>query len=104
MGPPNPLAGTAPTQGSKGEPLPAAGGSGRLLAWDYMAPISALSAPLFHLILLIRPPVTRISCCLVAKSCSTLCDLMDCSTSGFPVLHYLPEFVQIHVHCISNAV
>ena len=68
MGPPNPLAGTAPTQGSKGEPLPAAGGSGRLLAWDYMAPISALSAPLFHLILLIRPPVTRISCCLVAKS------------------------------------
>ena len=35
---------------------------------------------------------------LVAQSCLTLCDPMDCSTPGFPVLHYLPEFVQIHVH------
>ena len=26
----------------------------------------------------------------------TLCDPMDCSTPGFPVLHYLPEFAQIH--------
>ena len=23
--------------------------------------------------------------------CPTLCDPMDCSTPGFPVLHYLPE-------------
>ena len=23
---------------------------------------------------------------------------MDCSMPGFPVLHFLPEFVQIHVH------
>ena len=23
---------------------------------------------------------------------------MNCSTPGFPVLYYLPEFVQIHVH------
>ena len=27
----------------------------------------------------------------------TLCDPMDYSTSGFPVFHYVPEFVQIHV-------
>ena len=39
-----------------------------------------------------------ICCCLVAKSCLSLCNLMDCSTPGFPVLHYLPEFVQTHVH------
>ena len=25
---------------------------------------------------------------------------MDCSTPGFPVLHYLPEFVQTHVHWV----
>ena len=25
---------------------------------------------------------------------------MDCSTSGFPVLHYLPEFAQIHVELV----
>ena len=35
-----------------------------------------------------------ISCCLVAKSCLTLCDPKDCSTLGFPVLHCLPEFAQ----------
>ena len=29
----------------------------------------------------------------------TLCDLMDCSILGFPVLHHLPEeFVQTNVH------
>ena len=27
-----------------------------------------------------------------------LCDAMDCSTPGFPVLHYLPEFAQTHIH------
>ena len=36
-------------------------------------------------------------CYLVVKSCSTLCDLMVCSTPGFPILHYLPEFAQIRV-------
>ena len=29
---------------------------------------------------------------------STVCNPMDCSTPGFPVLHYLPELAQIHVH------
>ena len=27
--------------------------------------------------------------CLVAPSCLTLCDSVDCSTPGFPVLHHL---------------
>ena len=30
-------------------------------------------------------------CCLVAKSCLTLCDPMDCTLSGSSVLHNLPE-------------
>ena len=29
---------------------------------------------------------------------------MDCSTPGFPVLHYLPEFDQIHVHWVHDAI
>ena len=29
---------------------------------------------------------------------------MDCSTPGFPVLHSLPEFAQIHVHWVSDAI
>ena len=29
---------------------------------------------------------------------------MDCSMSGFPALHYLPEFAQTHVHWVSDAI
>ena len=43
-------------------------------------------------------------CCLVTKSRPTLCDHLDCSTPGFPVLHYLPDFVQIHVHWVGDAI
>ena len=43
-------------------------------------------------------------CCSVAKLCSILCDPMDCSTPGFPVLHYLPEFAQTHVHWVGDAI
>ena len=28
---------------------------------------------------------------VVAKSCLSLCEPMDCSTSGSSILHYLPE-------------
>ena len=33
-------------------------------------------------------------CCLVTQSCPILCNPMNCSTPGFPVPHYLPEFAQ----------
>ena len=33
----------------------------------------------------------------VTMSCLTLCDPMDCSTPGFPVLHHLLEFAETHV-------
>ena len=29
---------------------------------------------------------------------------MNCSTPGFSVLHYLPEFAQTHVHWVSDAI
>ena len=38
-----------------------------------------------------------------AQSCLTLCDPMDCSTPGFPVHYQLPEFLQTHVHEVSDA-
>ena len=31
--------------------------------------------------------------CSVPQLCLTLCNPVDCSTPGFPVLHYLPVFV-----------
>ena len=43
-------------------------------------------------------------CCSVAKLSLSLCDPMDCSTPGFSVLHYLLEFVQTHVHWVSDAI
>ena len=43
-------------------------------------------------------------CCSVAVSCPTLFDLMDCSTPGFLVLHYLPGFAQTHVHWVHDAI
>ena len=39
----------------------------------------------------------------VAQLCPTLCDPTDCSTPGFPVLHYLPEFAQTRVHWVGDA-
>ena len=42
--------------------------------------------------------------CSVTKLCPTLCDPMVCSLPGFPVLHYLPEFTQIHVHWVGDAI
>ena len=34
------------------------------------------------------------NCCSLAQSCLVLWDPMGWSTPGFPVLHYLPKFVQ----------
>ena len=40
----------------------------------------------------------------VAQLCPTLCDPMDCSMTGLPVHHQLPEFTQTHVHWVSDAI
>ena len=39
-------------------------------------------------------------CCSVTTLCLTLSDPMDYSTSGFPVLHCLPEFIELVI--LSN--
>ena len=59
-----------------------------------------------------RLPVQRVylvmsschCCCSVTKLCLTLCDLMECSTPGFLVLHYLLEFAETHVHWVGDAI
>ena len=51
--------------------------------------------------------ITPYLCCCwssVAKLYPPLCDPMNCSTSGFPVLYYLLEFAQTHVHWISDVI
>ena len=55
---------------------------------------------------------TRKALCLASVQFSSvqslshiqLCDPMDCSTSGFPVHHQLPELTQTHVHWASDAI
>ena len=45
----------------------------------------------------------RKTCYVVAQSCRTLCEPMNCSTPGFPVLYYLLEFAQTHASWVSDA-
>ena len=39
-----------------------------------------------------------------SESCPTLCNSMDCSTPGLPVLCHLLKFAQVYVHCIGDAI
>ena len=50
------------------------------------------------------PHVVVYCCGSITKSCPTHCNPMDCSTSGFLVLHYLLEFSQTHVHRVGDAI
>ena len=43
-------------------------------------------------------------CCSVIQSCPILCNPMDCSKPGFPVLHHLPELGQTHVHWVGDVI
>ena len=45
-----------------------------------------------------------ICCCSVAQLCPIFYDQMDCSTPGFPVLRYLPEFAQTPVHWVNDTI
>ena len=42
--------------------------------------------------------------CSVTKSCPTLCDPVDYSLPGSSVLHCPPEFAQIRVHRVGDAI
>ena len=66
-----------------------------ILVLLYYSPAIYLFFFCFHL---------EICCCTVAKSCLTLCELMDCSTSGFPILHHLPELAQTQIHWVGDAI
>ena len=40
----------------------------------------------------------------ISQSCPTLCDPMDCSMPGLPIHHQLPEFTQMHIHWVGDAI
>ena len=76
--------------------------------FSHLDPVS-LKRPLYFfsnqrgkIYLSLFPPVC--CCCSLTESCLTLCDPVDCSIPGFPVLHYLPEFVQTYVQGVDDTI
>ena len=49
-------------------------------------------------------PLSSVQLSSVAQSCPNLCDPMNRSTPGLPVHHQLPEFTQIHIHQVRDAI
>ena len=71
------------------------------LAWKQMSelPLLIMSWSLSYLRLLcihssLEIMWLMVCCCSVAKLCLTLCNPMDRSLPGFPVIHHLPEIVR----------
>ena len=50
------------------------------------------------------PKAASVQFSLLAQSCPTLCDPMDCSTSGLSVHHQLLKPTQTHVHHVGDAI
>ena len=48
-------------------------------------------------------PKAKFSSVQSVQLCPTLCDPINYSLPGFSVYHYLPEFVQTHVHWVNDA-
>ena len=57
-----------------------------------------------HTITFIILYIHKVVCCMrsVTKLCLTLCNPVDCSTPGFPVLHYILELAQTRVHRVGD--
>ena len=53
---------------------------------------------------LINIKTYSLSIIVLTLSRLALCDPMDCSMPGFPVLHYLPKFAQTQVHWVRDAI
>ena len=64
-----------------------------------LSPPSSCSLPCLR-----QPVYCSVQFSSVTQSCPTLCDPMNRSTPGLPVLHQLPEFTQTHVHRVSDAI
>ena len=49
---------------------------------------------------ILKPLLLLLSCSVM----SDICDPVGCNTPGLPVLQHLPEFVQTHVHQVSDPI
>ena len=77
--------------------------SGSSQLWDQTTS-SALASVCFFFFFFFNHWATREAQKCVFVQLLSLCDPMNCSTPGFPVLHHLLEFVQIHIHWVGDAI
>ena len=76
-----------------------------LLLYSYKCQVLPLYSKRREVFCLFFFPASMFSCCCSGtKSCPTPCDPIDCSRPDFPVLHYLLEFAQTHVHWVCDAI
>ena len=69
---------------------------------DWSSPLNFKG--IFYCIDFVRKYTPSTYCCSVTKSCPTLCNPMDCSMPGSPVLHHLLEFAIAYVHWVSDTI
>ena len=75
-----------------------------LRPWKLLLPLPAVLSPGFLSFLCLFPYCCDKLLCSVTKPCSTLCNAMNCSMPGFPVLCYVSKFAQIHVLWVNDAI
>jgi len=56
----------------------------------------------YSILIITRKMQIKILLLLLSQLCLSLCGSMDWSMLGFPVLHYLLEFSQTHVHSVRD--
>ena len=73
---------------------------GKVCAWVHVSPLHQN-----HIYCLpdCSPRFAPVQFSSVAQLCLTFCNLMDCSTPGFPVHHQILELTQTHVHRVGDA-
>ena len=76
--------------------------TGIVLCFQYVLPPTLPASLIFGFTP--SPVLVSVQLSSVTQSCPTLCDPMNRSTPGLPVHHQLPEFIQTHVHRVSDAI
>ena len=99
---PQPLAHTYPLSVSLGLPVldTLYKGSHTVYGFSCLAPsLSVTFSRFIHVV-----SASFLHCFQSTQLHLTVCNPIDCSMPGFPVLHHLPEFAQTLVHWVSDAI
>ena len=79
--------------------------SALLFSWlDFQARVTQFAELFDYLMMLHHPAHSDIAVVVPSLCHAQPCYPMDCKMPGFPDLHYLPEFAQIHVHGVYDAI